>query len=939
MVSLGQRVRNAIKAFTKSTSGNWYPAAGSYGMALDLTTQSDNLAWSKWGAASAVLVNSAIYSCVQKIADEMAGATWRVVDRNGNTLGSSDDQKSADRLTTYLKDMQYRWDGVSPFEAWAYAILTAGEMYWQIIRDRTGRVCGLDWLNPLWVTPDTTRGYISHFVYQPSGLGYANIPLNDMVYARNRINLLSDFTGFSPVMVLVGSNNAGVIQAAGKAMLAYFNNDGSPYFTVSPDGAVFKEYKQEQLQYIREAMRPSKHAAGKYRSLVFPYPFKADIFDAPDIQKWADLLRTVEPDSYRVFGVPPPVVGDVTTPYQNSEENRWNYHEKMVSRFRMVEQVINTVLVPQIYGEDSGVMFEFELTPYQHVAETERIATLGLWDRGLASGNEVRAALGWKEGAAWEVRFDPLTQGLVPLNAPLTPPLPPVTPPATTPAAQQTTPVTPDVTKSDGSLFIGMSLANDVDLISLQNNVKRLAGDTPVDWSDPADFHITLAYAPVADEVAIQGAIEAIRNIPVPDVKVNPGSLRAFDTVGQHALHFRIRRNTALNDYQAAIVEALTDAGIEVSAFTRNWIPHITMGYAESPLKTNFSTPLIVPVRGVVAMSGDTTLWDSEAEQRAVKAYEEFKAYKTYRTGKHAGRPFVWNSLDADTAALVMSDFEDDANEAAPRWAKALKARAGISDFDALTDDAMPELVKSAMTEWRAAGVKQHHAQKAARALYEGILACKALSREQSRFEQAAFQIFRRAQLDRVTKEAFRGQLFGLVEQYIIPSIMAGFEDGGIPDHTLTALDRAWVDRHIDKQKQFVSEVADALYADDKLTDNEIRGKPRMWWNLSVHPAYNYGLAQAAKNGLAKFVRGNTSDSCYDCRNLDGKVYPMSDWYALFGRQLVPCNRTECGGYRCECEVIPVRGVPRSRGKLPRLRGSRKSVLEFEDDIEVVAYG
>lgn len=941
-MSFRQRISAAVKAFTKSASQLWFPAGNGYGAPADLTTGAASLAWSKWGAASAVVVNSAVFACVSKIAEEMGGATWRVVDGNGNTLGSSDDNHSTDPLTRYLKDMQYRYDGVSPFELWAYATLTTGENYWQVVYDRTGRIVGLEWLNPLWTNPDVSMGYITKFDYQPPAVGgYIQIPPDQMIYTRNRINLMTDYFGFSPVMTLIGSNNIGVIQAAGKAMLAYFNNDGMPYAIFSPDGTHKKDYNREESAYIREQLALGKHASAKYRTLIFPYTFKADVFDTPDLQKWADLLRAVEPDAYRVFGMPPPVVGDTTTPYQNSEENRWNYHEKMVSRFMSIANTINTALMPLLYGDDSDAVFEFELTPYQHIAEQERQAAINLFDRGVAGGNELRAAFGWKESPQWEVRFDPLTQGLLPLNAPIA--APPALPAPVAPVQAAPAQPTPDTDKAGGSLFVGLKLANNVDLIALQSQVKRLAGETSVEWTDPADFHITLAYAPVADEVAAQGAIEILRAIPVPELKINPGSLRAFDTVGRHALHFRVRRNSALSDYQASVVEALTDAGIEVSAFTRQWIPHITMGYAESPIKTNFTTPLLIPTSDVMVMLGENVLWDSAGEAsiaQAVKAYEEYNAYRAYRkTGKHHKRAFVWETLDADTAMLVESDFAENEAAAAPRWAKALKARAGVSDFDRLTDETMPADVKAALDVWLGAGVKNHHAQKAARALYEGIIGAKALSREQSRFEQAAFQIFRRAQLERTTRAQFEGQLFGLIESYILPSLLAGYEDGGIPDHELTALDRAWIDKHIDKQRGYVEDVGGKLFADDKLTDDEIKGKPRMWWNLSVHPAYNEGLARAARNSLAMFKRGNTSDSCYDCKNLDGKVYPMSDWFALFGRQLVPCNRTECGGYRCECEIIPVRGVPRSKGKLPRLRGSRKSVLEFEDEPSEVIDG
>jgi hypothetical protein len=262
-----------------------------------------------------------------------------------------------------------------------------------------------------------------------------------------------------------------------------------------------------------------------------------------------------------------------------------------------------------------------------------------------------------------------------------------------------------------------------------------------------------------------------------------------------------------------------------------------------------------------------------------------------------------------------------------------MSARAGIAP-DVLSDDVLPEatrLYRAHLLELAHTYPNMSvHLDDATRAHYLSVMSRRAVTREQSRFEQAAFILFQRAVKDRTPQTRFEEDLYALIAEYCERLLIAGYADGGVIDHELTARDRDWLSGHLLEQRGRIKEVADKIYIDGAVTEEETRGKPRMWWNLSVNPSYNEGLARASKSALGRWVRGNTQEACRDCRQYDGMVFPFSVWFNLLGRQLPPCNATECGGFNCRCEIKPFVGKA-TAGRPPTLFGSGRSVLEFED--------
>lgn len=129
---------------------------------------------------------------------------------------------------------------------------------------------------------------------------------------------------------------------------------------------------------------------------------------------------------------------------------------------------------------------------------------------------------------------------------------------------------------------ISLSLANNGDLINLQNRLRQTFADPGIRWLEPEEFHITLIACPVIDDAALMALYEDIASKPLPTLALKVGSLASFDSVGEHAIHFRIRRNQDLIDLQARIAKWCQKNQIEISGYhvPELFQPHVTMCYA-----------------------------------------------------------------------------------------------------------------------------------------------------------------------------------------------------------------------------------------------------------------------------------------------------------------------------------------------------------------------
>lgn len=493
------------------------------------------------------------------------------------------------------------------------------------------------------------------------------------------------------------------------------------------------------------------------------------------------------------------------------------------------------------------------------------------------------------------------------------------------PAAPAVTEVTTDAEKAlepevappatGKPLWIGLDLTNDPDLIALQQSLQ--SANPAIKWNTPEEFHTTLVYVPIASDEQVTTLQDLLTGFEFPALALNIGSINSFASpTGDYTIHFQIRSNTALYDLQRQLYDLCVEAGMAIPTYSRpmEYTPHITMGQAPEKLRQTFKSKIkvepvglcvdvdkaelirIAPGEGYDPTPPDDDPTDKEsltvetgdAAKSAAPVYvpvEVFKEIEVAVRKAAKGQAFTPVHLTTHTAAYI----------------KALKS-VGMDDLMVIE------------------GAKGHHVR---------VTAAKALSTTRSNFEKALVDLFQKD----IKKPVFISRMDVLLERYCRQAMIDGFADGGIedidlddPDDVSAAAALRWLEAHIDDQKQYVKGVADKLFSDESLSDEEIESnKPILWWNKSVVQAYNYGLVDASGNTLGEFKQvKSTIDTCVDCVNLRGQKRRMFDWNRYFEGDLPPSSKTFCQGFNCGDMLVPASGKV-SAGKLPRLHGASKS--------------
>lgn len=155
----------------------------------------------------------------------------------------------------------------------------------------------------------------------------------------------------------------------------------------------------------------------------------------------------------------------------------------------------------------------------------------------------------------------------------------------------------------------------------------------------------------------------------------------------------------------------------------------------------------------------------------------------------------------------------------------------------------------------------------------------------------------------RIDRRRFGIVMRALVTRYGRQAFQDGLTDGGIEDPP-TPEDLNTIASLVASQSQYVTNLGDTLYGAG-LTESQIAEKPAMWYNKSIQPFYQAGLASADRNGLYEWVYGDT-EHCGDCLRLNGQKHRMRDWIKS---GFLPQNDTlECHGFNCRCRLVKTTG-------------------------------
>lgn len=395
----GKRDEGASES-TKTQNQKWTAGVSSrygYYTQSGLEGRNDSFQVNKWGAAAAVISTPYAYATVNKIVADFEAVNYRLIREDTGEVIVDNENIGNDPLMNALDHYARTHDGFSLFGYWALHKFQTGEAYVELVRNDYGKPRGLDMLNSLFVTKEVDgRGDVTY--WYGGANQYIRYQASELLFDRFRTNIFTEVDGTPPLLSNLNSGTLSALRSSGRAMLAYFENDGLPRALVTPTDASGRSWDtQEEQNNIKRALDLNKGSSGKYKTQIFPYPIDISIFDAPDLTQWMGGTEQAEKYIFSVYGIPPSVVGlSFDTRYQISETDVPNYKRTMRSYFESVQATVNTKLLP-FFNYPDGVKFEFDLEPYTTFDENmiERANTA--YNNGAISLNEYRRIMGFEE--------------------------------------------------------------------------------------------------------------------------------------------------------------------------------------------------------------------------------------------------------------------------------------------------------------------------------------------------------------------------------------------------------------------------------------------------------------------------------------------------------------------------------------------------------------
>lgn len=931
---------------------SWYPGNALYG-GWDLNTayRYRDLPNTPYGVATAVTASVEAFGCIQVRSSKVGSMPWQITRRSdGEVIAKSTDIEPRHPLGRAIQDARRQLGG-SLFGYWEYWLCIHGEAYLEPTRNPIGFTTGLTILDPLYMQVVAPLNIITGYRYSGVG-GSVQFDSHEIVYHKYK-HPYDPIRGLSPMEVALQWAN--IDRALSTEILSYFRKSMRPSVIVSPKNDA--RWDENDEAFLGDMVGDKMAGAGNAHGVLLA-PAAADIvpFAYPKLDDQDTVNERLSIKIHEAYRTPRSMTGngDASRYQANNTEDEWFFDNVTWPECTDISEVVQLQLMPY-YDRSDEYEFQFDRSEFSFITEADKaradIAQI-IYQSSIATRNEAREKVGLEPVPGGDVFITPV----LPAPAPTIPAMQSALPEST---AEKAPLIATDATKDgDMSLFVALDLANDPALLELQSRLKQLYPNPACEWNDPADFHITLLYAPNVDQETAAVYCEALADMTLPPLDLRIGSLHTFDNVGEHALHFRIRRNTALLEFQAALFELAQELGIPTSQYSVpvDYTPHVTMGYLPANVSAiTYRNKTRVRPTCFFVNRGDTELYRSDAESpelpttgKAIieghvtpkrpsqaNALEELEAWHK-AAKKDVFKAFAVSHIPTDVATCIRAGLADCEPKSAAvkslfsKWQTVLNARQGVASGS----DDLPEPTQHYIDCLKSFGFDDATIETAAREHLLGVLSIKALTQTRARFEAELERQFMSAFNEKIKRGAFISRMMTMLTRYSRLAYADGYEDAGSEidlndlDDDETEAANKWLNGFIDDQEQYVRNIADVLYADDQITADEIKGqKPTLWWTGSVLPAYNHSLVEASKNARLKWKRNPAKESCRSCIALDGIVLTAKRWKS---EGVEPGSRElECWGGLCGCGFETTK-EKKYRGSLPQWRFKKSVEIEHE---------
>ena len=332
--------------------------------------------------------NELVYTCIQTRAQALAEAKLKVYRLEDEELAQVDHPM--------MELMKAPTPGLSEQEFWQVVetyLLIAGFSAWEKERNNKGEVIRLWPMRPDWCS--FIRGQqkpIAAIRYQPWGMQFADIPIEDIVLFQYFDPLYPLLKGYSPTMTaldLIDTDNT-----ATKVIRTFLNNGNFLGGVLTTEQAL-ADAEAERIKTRWRQEHGTSESAGDIAVLgkgvsFEPYSmtFKEATFPELDSRSEARICM--------VFRVPPMLIGakigvDRST-YSNYKEARQGFYESTISaEWQFLAGQLQEQLLPDYRSQ--GLICEFDTSKVKALQEDRNAQVeraIKLYQSGVAKLNEAR---------------------------------------------------------------------------------------------------------------------------------------------------------------------------------------------------------------------------------------------------------------------------------------------------------------------------------------------------------------------------------------------------------------------------------------------------------------------------------------------------------------------------------------------------------------------
>lgn len=317
----------------------------------------------------------------------------------------------------------------------------------------------------------------------------------------------------------------------------------------------------------------------------------------------------------------------------------------------------------------------------------------------------------------------------------------------------------------------------------------------------------------------------------------------------------------------------------------------------------------VVPVQATDLNSLSTNTLNPQPAQPTAAPVPAVQAIEAPQIAAHDHTHESAPLVDITNHPAIIHAKHDSAEDELEAWRKAYK-QSGRNKAARFTVYLIREDVQSSIKA--ALSSDDEAAIKAAFETARDSLAVKAIQATRLQWDETFNNILEGGRSEDYTRQQFQTQLYRAIRKFGQLAYIDGLTDSGVTIENageLDSEDQQSITALLSNQSAYISDFGATLFAKDGISDTLAAQKADVWWNKSIMPFYQAGLANGNENAMFEWTLGN-AEHCDTCKAMSGQVHRIKDYTR---RGILPQASTlDCGGWECKCKLVRTNG--RARG-------------------------